>query len=521
MGDGPVRHGVPSTTTLSNRLALSAAQGQAAKILQSALGLLTGLILARVLGPAGVGIYASAIAISVLVQVGTSFGLEDLVLNRVPGLFSSGRDEQANNVVRTAGRVRTVIASLMIVGATITILAGRGGSEGTNLTLAIIGLAVMYAALSSLATLGAAVRAAHFEALRPALLDTGWSFLMLVGVGLMAVNGALTPFRVVVLTVATEATVVIGYFLLVGRDIARPGVTLRPFPHRAATTFWANGVLAFGIGKSTDLLLIRLSGQPFSAVGRYNAAFSLFSLAGVLLIAAVMTFSQVGLASAIGQGDQARIERAWRRAVTLIALVSFPALGFLVVQARVSLVALYGDAFEGATTAVVILALTGLVIRALGGGASQGVLYAKDRQGTSLRIRLGTVTLNVIGDLVLVRLWGIAGVAMATGGCGVLAIILEYRAARRVVRLPHPSRTVAVLGCGTALACAVVYPAPGWPGSALLTLLVHGVLFGVTFYLFQLAVKPLDDHDLVMSLPGPLGVALRPLSKHPELLAAP
>lgn len=506
------------TSSPASRLALSAVQGQVAKVLQSVLGLLTGLVMARALGPAGVGVYASALALAVLVQMATSFGLEDLIVNRVPGLVAAGRREQARSLVYAVAVIRAIVAFALIVVAVLVAISGWGGASLGSLSRVIIALAVIYAALNSIATLGAAIKAANSEALKPALLDTGWSALMLAGVSAMAFLGKLSAFRVIALAAATESAVVIGYYILVGREVDRTSGRSQ-IPRKAAATFWGNALLAFGFGKSTDLLLIRLSGLPFGAVGIYSAAFSAFTLSSILLVAAIGTFLQVALVGAIGQRDQARVERVWRRAVTLVALASLPTFALMALESRLVIRTLYGDAFVGAALPLVILAISGMIIRAVGGGSSQAVLYAKDRQGVSLRIRIVSVVLNIIGDIVFVRIWGIAGVAVATGTCGLLAILLEYRCARHLLRLPHPTQNVVLIACGTAVASIVTYSAPVWPQSNIFTLAIHGTVFVATFYCCELFLKPIaDDYELVTSLPAPVRVVLSPLSRSPHAI---
>jgi O-antigen/teichoic acid export membrane protein len=501
------------TRSPASRLALSAVQGQLAKIVQSVLGLILGLFLARTLGPAGVGIYASALALAVLVQMASSLGLEDVMMSRVPGLLASERQGEAKDLVHAGAVVRAATASVMIAAGAIVMAMWGPGSGARNLSRGVIACAVIYAALNSMASLGAAVKASYSEALRPALLDSAWSCLMLSGVVTMAIADMLSPFRVIALAAATEAAVVVGYYILVAGAFRGRRAATCLIPKRAAATFWANNLLAFGFGKSTDLLLIRLAGLPFASVGAYSVAFSLFALPSVLLVMGMGTFLQVGLTSAIGASDSDRIERAWRRAIILMALVSIPAMAFVALESRLFIVVLYGNSFNAAQGPCVILAMFGIAIRAIGGGASQGVLYAKGCHRLSLQIRVSCVALNVLGNIVLIRVWGISGVAASTGAFGLLAIVLEYRCARRILRLPHPARNVWSITCGSAVACALTYAAPEWPGSDIQALAGHALIFLTTFYVFQWFCKPLSsDRGLVASVPAVVRVLVAPLS---------
>lgn len=494
------------------RLVRSALQGQIAKIAQSALALVTSLLVARSLGPTGVGVYATALAGAGLIQVTLSLGLEDFVLVRVPWLVARGRPQQALDVAAAAARVRSTVAIALVATAAL-LVALKGSSLGpAGLSWSITSLAIAYAGLNGMATFGAAVRAARFHALWPAILDTCWYFAVSVGIAVMVILGQLTAFRALLLIVVAQALVVVGY-VVADRDIhRRRRYKTSALSVSVASVLWANTVLGYGVGKSLDLLIIRMAGKSFATVGQYNAAFNVFALGSTLLIAAIGTFAQVGLAGALGSQDEERIARSWRRVVLVIALITFPALGFLVIRARDVLQVMYGDDFTGGAAALIILAGTAIPIRALGGGSSQGVLYAQGRQRSSLKVRMCTVTLNAVGALVGLQFLGIAGVALATGGCGILTTFLEYRAACRVTRLPLPMEGTTRLLVGTTVACLAVNWIPRISAATEVSVVVHGLIFLLIFTGLQTLLKPLgDDVELLANLPRPIRLAFAPL----------
>lgn len=436
-------------------LARNALQIQIAKMAQIGSALIASMLLARAVGPTGLGEYALALALAVLLQGLFSFGFEDLVLARGPR--AGGDTPDALSLYRQAlrGRVAAAAALLTVAGASFVLLGDAAFGFSTS---SVVPLIFAYAALNGVATLGAAVQACRRRAGGTSALDATWAVLVTATYGVLFYSGELTTERALLALVAAQALVTIGYAVIL-LPLVRSEARGARFSGREASVFWANGLLSIGVGKTSDVLAMRAAGAPKSDVGLFNAAFSANLTASSVLVQGAGTMAYVGLGSVFGRQDRSAIADAWRTAVALTAFLSFPLIALCVAAPGLVLSVLFGPEFDGAQWPLVALSLLTVVARTTGGGANQALLFLSERQGLVVRIRLACVFANIVLDVVAYQLFGLVGVAIASGVTGVLISIVEFRFAREGIPLRVP--------WGLGVRCLVPYLVPAFLGNLL------------------------------------------------------
>lgn len=456
------------------------------------------MLLGRAVGPSGLGEYALALALAVVVQGVVSFGFEDLVLARGPR--AGGDSEQARAIYRLALRIRwSVGVALLALG--VSVWAAVSKPHFGFASVYTLPFVFMYAGLNGMATLGAAVQACRRLAGLSSAIDAAWAFAVVMAYAALYWHEELTTARALLVLVAAQAVASLAYTMLLRRLIA--GRATIAFGFGESAVFWLNGMLSIGVGKTSDVLAMRLAGASKSSVGLFNAAFAANQTASTVLVQGAGTMAYVGLGSVYESGDKERTAAAWRGAVVVAMLLSFPLLAICLAFPTAVLGLLYGPGFEDAAPALVALASLMVLARITGGGANQSMLFLAERQALVVKIRIACVAINLVLDVVAYQLAGILGVALASGFCGVLISVVEFKYARDKIPL--------VIPWGVGALCLLPFLVPAAIISALLPDSM-GLLgqFGACFVAFAVGGlsfplwRPLRSVELPESTPAKL-----------------
>lgn len=388
------------------------------------------VVLGRLLGPTGYGVFAVASAAALLLAVPAVLGLAPLLVRTVAAALASSDWPLLHGALRRA-RQAVLVSSGLLVGVTAPVVLVVG--DGTQATALLVALAliplVAWATVQQAAMqgLGRVSRGRLPEALlRPAV------FLSLVSV--LAVSDRLSgTSAVAALVAAAAASALLGALLLRAAlpDQVRAAV---PAFHDAA---WRRSLLPLlalnGIAVVNDrldvLLLGALSGSEEAGV--YSVAFRVAGLTSFFLLAAAYPASPL-VARLWAERDVVelqRVVRATARAVTagglVVALVLVACAGPLLDlfgpgfgSGRVPLLVLVVGQLVNAATGIagLVLMMTGherLVTRAVGSGAAVGVLVTAvlvplyGATGAALGTATGVVLSNVWLTRALFRATGV------------------------------------------------------------------------------------------------------------------
>src|SRR4051794_24162555 len=121
---------------------------QAAKVIQQLSALVATIVLARAIGPAGMGQYAALLALAVVVQAATSMGFEDLTMAEGPSLGGDTRaaNQMYGGILRARLKVCAALLALGVTGLVAAELAGVAGDRTVE-----VACAVGYAAANGIA----------------------------------------------------------------------------------------------------------------------------------------------------------------------------------------------------------------------------------------------------------------------------------------------------------------------------------------------------------------------------------
>lgn len=389
------------------------------------------LVLARVLGPAGFGQYAFIMAALAIFALPVQMGLPTLILRETAGTLATGDWARMKGIFLWANRMIAAMSGLIVVLG----LAGLwlfGQAASWDIWLAVL-FGLLLVPVSALGRArGAALRGLHClirgqfpeDVLRPVLLAASVAGLYWI-VGHQATPGQ----AIAVHLVAAMLAFGLGYGFY--RQVRPPGLlTARPSYDRRG---WLRAVLPLAavsglqiISQQTDLVMLG-AWRSAEEVGIYKVA---VSAAG--LTAFGLTVLNMLLAPHIARlntlGDMAALQRLAVRGALAAAGVTLPVVVILAIWAEDLLRLVYGTAYAGSVSPLLIIAVGHAITATLGMTAIMVAMSGLER--FAARAWGVATVVNVVLNALLIPDFGMNGAAIATLISTSLGSAMLWRAIR-------------------------------------------------------------------------------------------
>lgn len=393
------------TTPVLRRLTIDASLTFARQFFGGLCQLGSVLLVGRLLGPEGTGVYSIALLLPMLLTLLLGFGINAsnvyLVASRQFTL------SHAWNASRNLSFFQIPIGFL--IGFAIIIFYGEELFPGVDQKLLFLAMLIFPSGLITAIFLSLVQAAEDFRDYNIIVLVQPVSALLLLVV-LWIVSGFTLQSAISVIALSYLIGVVVGYILLRKRiDVEKVGRTstyLRPAIRYGIKAQLSN-IVGF-LNYRLDIFIVNLIVGP-AATGLYSIAVRLVEQLW-LVSSAVSTVLLPRLSSMVGD-DKGRgaltaiVSRATLyvtlAASGILAALSTPLIGFL-----------FGPDFSDASIALLVL-LPGVVLVSSGRVIAND-LAARGRVGVNFTLAIVTLVLNTAGNLVLIPLFGIAGAAIAT-----------------------------------------------------------------------------------------------------------
>jgi O-antigen/teichoic acid export membrane protein len=375
-------------------------------VLQTAVGIATTVLLARVLGPAGFGVVAILLAV-----VFTVSGLSDLGLS--VGLVRIGSPEvQAGRDIRHLHSLYLLLR-IGLAAALAALVIAWGPWLFPSLRLpAELPLLAPAAALSGVVMAAGTHHSAALQVVRDqrglAVVRAGAAVLRLGAYATLALAGGLSLNSALAVTLAAVFLEAGLYAWRAHRTVQLwPPVLRAPPPQWLQFSAWVAvpAVTYALVGQSDTLLLAAFAGDV--ETGYWNAA---ARISGVLLLASGAAWS-VALPYATAIVDWAQLRRYLRLvAAGTAALAIVTVIGVLVSPLLIAL--FYGPRYEPAAPVLRLLVLSS----AIGSVAILlvPVAYRFGRERVVAAVGVLQFSVNLAGDLLLIPRYGARGSAVAT-----------------------------------------------------------------------------------------------------------
>lgn len=402
------------------------------KVVSTTLSFLVAVVLARVLGAEGYGIYAYTLALVTLLALPAQAGLPNLVLRETARGMAQGRPDMVQGVWRWAAWATALLSVVLVVLAAIGLLLWRGGRmELREWTLAWALALVPLVALGNLR--GAALRGLGriVAGQLPEFLIRPGLFLVLVLGFSVAGEGHLSAPAVMALhVVAAAIAFAVGGWLLWQHMPPTVRQSRPQFGGRAwlASTIPLALIAAMQtVNNQADILILGLF-RPDEQVGVYRVAVQAATLASFGL-QAVNTVVAPRFARLYAKGDLERLQRLATASAQVVLGFNLAVTAFFIVFGKLVLRLVFGPDFLASYIPLLILLVGQFVNSAMG---SVGFLlnmtgHERDTARGMAIAAIGNVTLN----LFLVPRFGTTGAALATAITLIFWNILLWRSVRK------------------------------------------------------------------------------------------
>lgn len=377
------------------------------------LGLVTGIVLARILGPSEYGLYVYTVALASFISIPASLGLDRLLVREVAIYTTQANWSCLKGILRWANGW-IFLSSLGWIGFGLAIVWGTGAvSPALKLPLSI---GLLYIPIGSLRNLRLAVMKGLDQvtwSLMPEWLLSPLLLIALVGLGNYLLAGSMTALPVIVIQLAVTVIT-----LMVGVEMLRrslPPLVMQASPQYLGAVWMTSALPMMVLGglqiihARIDLLMLGAM-QPASAVAIYNAVFQGTQLVSIILLSAnTLLAPRMASLYAAGKVEQLRhlITYSARVVTWLACLVTVSLIG--VGQYYLEI---FGPTYVTGWGALTILSLGQLINAATG---SVGVLLNMTGHERHMVVSVGiSALLNVGLNTLLIPRWGINGAAIAT-----------------------------------------------------------------------------------------------------------
>jgi O-antigen/teichoic acid export membrane protein len=386
------------------------------KVSYTLLAFFASVLLARVLGPAGYGIYAYTLVLVTLGAIPTGLGLRQLVVretarNQVNGEWGLIR----GLLVRGSQAILLASAGLIVLALLVVWLVRPRLSDAAALTVVMALPLLPLLALTRLQ--GGALRGMKRVVLGQVpelLLRHGLFLLLLLLVWLAFSPETMGPSVAMGLHVlAVGIAWGVGLFLL-WRHLPN---TVKRAETQTQPRAWASSALPFMlmggmqlVNSYTDIVVLGMF-WPSDEVGIYRVV----TQAAALVIFPFQAITMVAMphfASLWTQGDYQRLQRLLTWHARSVAVMALPAAGAFVFFGQPILAWVFGEAYGAGAMPLALLAIGQMINAAVGSGGI--LLNAVGQEWHSTAALASGAGLNLVLALALIPAWGPLGASIAT-----------------------------------------------------------------------------------------------------------
>lgn len=395
--------------------------------LGAVLGLVVNGLLARLLSHDALGTYFLMFSLAAFGAQLANLGMEKAVVRTVSAGLGTDQPGQA----RAATRLAFIIGSIGALVVAAVMVIGLGGFLARHVyhSQAMSGVVVFGAGWLIAMALQRLVAETFrgFQRFWSATLFSGLSvdILSVIVFGLLWLGHAHpTLAQVVLLTVGVTAVSLLAGGFLIWRKVRSLGHEGHLRPRDMLSIGWPlviTNALNFTLGTGVDLWVIGAF-RPHDEVALYGAAFRLVFFVATPFIIASQVVPPI-IAELHAQGRKHDLEYSLREVATVAGIpAALVLLAFLFVGAPI-MGFVYGDFFRQGATVLAILSVARLY--AVCTGNSGSLLMMTGHQKTMMRITAVSAVLGITAELLVVRRFGMVGVAIATACAQVIQNTLQ------------------------------------------------------------------------------------------------
>lgn len=386
----------------------------ALRVLSIGLTFLTTVVLTRVLGVDGYGIYAYAYAVVMVVALPAEAGLPNLVVRETAQAMAQGQAALARSVWHWSARLTAIISIILAVILGLLLLYWNGGWK--NQTGATFAWALALIPLIAMGDL----RGAALRGLRKIVAGQIPEFLIRPGlllfslVALLLAGKQILPSSAMALNVlATSFAFVVGVWILLRNT---PVAILGSRPTSGNRDWLASSILfalisGFGVVNSqASTVILGIFSSPAGA-GIYRVAVQVSTLSSLGLQTVNMMVAP-RFAGLYAKGQMLQLQRLVTISARAVLAFSLAFTLIFVSIGRFFFGFVFGEDFIASYVPLVIL-LGGQVLNSMTGSVGFLLNMTGNERDTALGLGI-SAGIGLILNFVLIPMWGTGGAALAT-----------------------------------------------------------------------------------------------------------
>lgn len=468
---------------------------------ETALGLLSGIMVARALGPHDYGIYAFSVWLCGMVVYACNSSLTTSSVKFIAEARGSGSDEVAAAVAHRFRRMQTVWSTLCILvfcAAMALAMPKEWREYGWLLPVVAVVAIWSRAGFRMLSTIGEG-----FEKYEPENYTVIIAAVVnVVAIGLLVLGGApVERYFIVYAGVGLLMAALVRRYLVTRQVPLRRGVIPVDFRVRMRRHVLITGVfVTLGLlsGRFFEMMLLKTHWTVVE-VGYFAIASTLTRGAVELLASGLTAVLMPAMARYFGQGGKTSLARVFDESMRIYWFIGLLLTGLALAVTDGMIHVLYGTQYVEAVPIILVsLVITGLTCFS---GASATALTAADHQMDRVYIAIATIAVNGAVAWLLVPRYGLSGAAVSIVVVRGFETILTHVCAAR--RLGTRLQRVAFLRFGAAglaatLVAVPVAVLPEWRFAFVPAAVLFVILYLVGTVVFR-AWRP-DDVDFGVAM---------------------
>ncbi len=382
------------------------------KILGVGLSFLMNIVLVRLIGVEGFGLFSFAVSALMILEIIAIFGFESVLVREI----AASRERQ--DTARVRGLVLFccgAVLLLSLIGATLTtalvkFVLPSTWVYGNTLTIAVWALPASALLVATMSVLEGH-RWPFFGQIVSVVLRPGFILAgALIYVSADWSMTAETAAGIMVFAYGFGLLLLIGYLLyLLGGAFWRGRIKIEPKHWFSTAAGFAFVNAAFIITEQTDVMMLAALSDPAS-VGIYRAAARYGQVLSFALLAAMPVLRPM-LSTAFTRGDREALHKGCRQVALISLVVGLPIATAFVLFGDIFM-GLFGPEFVEGSTALSILVAGQLLAIAAG---PVGVLMAMTGHERKVAVAIGlSFICNVVLNFFLIPLFNLEGAATST-----------------------------------------------------------------------------------------------------------
>ncbi len=474
------------------------------------------IVIARLLGPANMGLYAIALAAPNLISTFRDWGVTTAMIKY------SAEYNSANDVAKIKSVFVSGLAFEIIVGLVLTVLsfalsgflANFYGRPQIVQLIQIASLFILTGALVNTAT--AAFTGMEKMHLNSVMLIVQSIIKTIVIIGLVALGlgtlGAVIGFSVGILF-AGVVGVLLMYIMY--RSLPKPTAGGLELIKTIKT------MLKYGLPLSIGAILSGFLTQFYSTImaifvldnaliGNYSVALN-FVVLITFFATPVTTMLFPAFSKLDAQKDKETLQNVYQYSVKYASLIVVPVTVLVMALAQPAIDTIFADKYVQAPLYLALLSLIYL-FSAFGSLSTGNLINGQGHTKYNLKLTILTVAIGFPLSFALVYLFGIIGLIITTTVVGVPSLFLSLRFIKKNFGVSLDWVSSAKIMLSSAAAGVITYAViPQLPFSSLIQLIIGVFVFVVAFLLLAISTRTLNKSDLVNV--REIGNALGPLRK--------